>query len=889
MFTAWALTSTALISGLAYCLKRLKEHPVEQSDLDRLYIPILGVRQSGKTLLLATLGSQLTGAATSELTTRLLSHREEEEERGVSLEAFNPNDPDQPILAPGRRTTLAMITLERQSFESNKVNRPTALPESAFFALQFAIAGPLAGRKICTLEDIPGEHMMDEHNHKGNITPKLQRADGLVLIIDGPKALNAEGQSLPEHTLYKQVLEEYFKREHHGPIWVVITKADLLPSDRRDVAWWKAHTLEHITPLLKLRDKDQRAIFGLSLVSAEQRCEVPWEEVRRKGQFFFASLKKVLTDRLEVSAVQVIERARWKKRSLLLALCTLFSIWVSVGSYHLEALPTVQGELTWDLQSLKSSSKPRLELFLDSNFPLSPLSIYRNRLSDELEALREAYWRLVRKHAEQWGHALKAMENPTSERSATLKLTSANLSLALQDARNFNDARADVRQWSHLERELVNYIDDALNTVNQLTNEYDQSDLQKLRKDWQQRCQREAQRLVHPLTFVCAVRDHIQSKESGTRQAALRRAEKTTINDALPVQLSARLSPLLNWSRTYGKPTEDDLKAYFQQSLSNAWIQSWNHLKETLTQEPYIYDPMARLDFLERFEEEAQKLSETYNEALEPPKDIYQSWREHLNKEVVQLRARSEFLSSQDQAEANKLIEWATPHLDPKRRARVNMINKRAYWKTTLREALSSSTADSFIAFLKTIENDLITLSAEEGRTDIEEELQLWDNRRMELIVWSEPERVKLSATKVECNFEKLAAEGLDHGAGSNWDTDIFNPYITLDISAVSTEANENSSQLAIEGDVSPDEERYVKWRPWQPITIQLLERDGDVDRVNEPLDDHPISYPMAWLAPLQGIPFVVNLTPQGSCKVTLQFHHSPPTWLYDLKLLDPL
>ena len=97
MFIPLSTLSLASAISAAYASLQIRSSREQSASLeatDRLYLPILGVTQSGKTLLLASLGEQLTQSSSEQLTTRLLTREEEQRERGKVLKHFDPQDLD---------------------------------------------------------------------------------------------------------------------------------------------------------------------------------------------------------------------------------------------------------------------------------------------------------------------------------------------------------------------------------------------------------------------------------------------------------------------------------------------------------------------------------------------------------------------------------------------------------------------------------------------------------------------------------------------------------------------------------------------------------------------------------------------------------------------------
>ncbi len=890
MFIPLSTLSLASAISAAYASLQIRSSREQSASLeatDRLYLPILGVTQSGKTLLLASLGEQLTQSSSEQLTTRLLTREEEQRERGKVLKHFDPQDLDASPVPPGERTTAGMIHFERLSFERDEVNEATMVAEDALFALQFATHGPIAGRKLCILEDIPGEHLSEERSHKGNIYPKLLKADGLILVIDGPKALNADREPLPEHLLYQQLLERYLAQDHHGPVWVVITKADLLPEDRQDQQWWYEHTLTHLTPLLQL--KDSQAVFELSLVSAKRSCEQPWATLKSSGESFFVSLKSVIQKRLERHGLLSKEIKRARNLCVALMALTLILGWSAAGAWRLGSLPPVSGERAWDGPSLNAAITPRLNALRDAKSILNPLRLFKRSLIHELATLRTETTQLVNVKADRWG------KNLSKEREAR-DLSLEQLSRALKDFQTLNNARAKDRPWSAEERELEELVSMAMNDHGRLSSLESLPDLSTLKRSWTGRCKlalhRQPEREIPP--FECALSMSIDRQLVGTRRARLSAATRPTISPADTSQLKARLSPLLQWEReNAGLDRSDPLWSRLKTLKRSAWEASWLNLITTIQSMREEEDAIGRLRSLQRFEVERNDLLSVFTSDLEAPTKIIASWRDLLNSECIQAK-EDEDLTPSLRREADLIIEWAAPFLDPSRRARVRMKSAEERWLKELKETLPQESPEGFDHALKLMERNLAELKGEEGREVIMSAISEWTQRLKSLQVWRAAQAVKVSASEVECDFDKLEEEGLDHGSGSHFDLDLFVPYLALKLTPIGSipaplesEAN-GSKELILVKETDIDDELSLQWHPWSRLTLALYEQDGEIDVLpeTEESDDHLISDHTVWSVGSEPPSTTAALTPKNSCFVTITLHHRLPEWVGTMGLL---
>jgi len=885
VLNALMFVAFASLFGLGYFLKRLMESaPLPARDLNRLNLPILGVKESGKTLLLATLGEQLTSTSTERLTTRLLTRREEEEERGRTLKPFDPADLAQPPLAPGERSTEAMIFFERRRFEREGVSETTLSSEDALFSVQFATSGPLKGPKVCKLEDVPGEEFMEERHHNANLAPRLARADGLVLVVDGPKALAAGDAPPPEHVLYKQTLEEYLDRKEHGPVWVVVTKADLLPEDRRDEVFWREHTLRHVAPLLKLEGSS--VTFELSLVSARRDCVAPWRALERAGEEFFVSLKGVL-ERREAARVQ---RERTRQRAwvgiLGCALACGAAAWGWWGAYQVESLPRVGGEVAWDVGSLAGATAPRLALLAEARGALSPIGLFEETLRQDLSALRRAHWALVRDEGDKWGGRGEARA----------------VSEALRAARAFSDARAQEEAWSEEERALGERVTAAIKEAGELERLEAERALLAREAAWGERCDQalKARGERERGLLECAMKQQISARLATSRRAHLEAAGRAAMAPTDVVGLRSKLAPLLAWEWDNADLARgDELVVDLERLKAAAWEGAWGRVEERLAALKEPSEAPARLRLLQRLELDRAELKKSARGELEMTKQVNAAWRERLSRECVEVKDGQLNLLPSQRAEADEVVEWAAEFLDPSRRARVRFRSKEARWRAELREGLAAAEPQAFDEALKVLQHDLDELFSEEGRAAIEKDIEVWRNHLRDLRVWRAPSEAPLTASGVTCDFERLAAEGLDHGAGSRWDTDKFSPYLALSISARGAQGGEGAGDaeaptaarrlLLLDAIEDAEDAPRVRWAPWSTVSLKLYELDGDVDGEPgvEESDDHLISDAGLWRAGGEPPRATVKLTPEGSCTVTLKVDKELSEWVYSELLAE--
>jgi hypothetical protein len=218
------------------------------------------------------------------------------------------------------------------------------------------------------------------------------------------------------------------------------------------------------------------------------------------------------------------------------------------------------------------------------------------------------------------------------------------------------------------------------------------------------------------------------------------------------------------------------------------------------------------------------------------------------------------------------------------------LITEAMEWQLALKEGLQDATPQRFDQALERVERALEQHTRAPQDEATQAELTLWGERLKELRAWRHPESVSLTLSEVTCDFERLNAEGLKHGAGTAWwDLDVFSPYLMIKLKALSgEEPHSEEGELLVEGERA-DDGLSVIWTPWTPISFKLYERDGDFDALEgvKEYDDHLIGE-QTWRPQGAEREKVLHLTPQGSCKVAVVLHHPLPQWATQLLNLTP-
>jgi len=888
------LGALAALSFFVYRWRALSarlSQALRQTELDQpdLNIPILGLSGSGKTLLLASLGEQLCASPHERLTLRLLSDQEESKLRGRSLTPFDERSASlNEVIPPGKRSTKAMIFYERAQFEQRGVNNVTVDPEDAYFKLSFETRGPLASL-ICKLRDVPGEYLKEERGHQGNIHPELDAADGLILVIDSTTLLGDNQAQLAPYERYQQAIERFFERHNEGPVWVVLTKADLLPEEQRDPAWWRQTLMEKNLRSLTLAAHEGRT-FHVALTSASLECELGWRAIHDQGGAFLGDLREVMRARVERTESLGAHRRSSGLYALGSALILALSGWLTMGLWQRSALPQVSGEPTWDWGSLQTVEGPYLRARADLERPMSPISRYRAEVRRGLKALRRAYQVTLQTSGERWAQALN------QEDAAARAQSEKKLREGLEATGRFYQALTQWEQRSPSELLTIERLQEALE-VEQRWRALDDApptlelSLALLKEhsaeDWRGRCAEDQSDLVS-----CELTKSFERASTTLYEHSLGQAQQRS-HSAAPAQtsteLSGRLEPLLKWRAVLPSPLQDRLQSRYESSLGEAWERTWRELNKRFESKADLKAndrAVERLRLLRSLEEERKALETHYQRALTMPATLLKAWRERLSRESVSLSEQLSSLPASTQQAGSEQIKWAGAYLDPNRRARVTLRDYERRWREGLKAALSAKTAQAFDAQLTLMTQDHDELSSLEGRIAIEDELKRWRHHLGGLKLWRAAHEVKLEVSELSCDMSKFEPMGIKIGGGSIWDWDDFELYFTL--SSLSADSEQLVFAWADKTHLNPyhtEPKRTMSWSPWLKLTARVFEWDHNLDfetsGEDQESDDELIGSPRQLGSSARLPSGVLSLNEQGVCSVRLKVTDDLfPQWL---------
>ena len=846
-FLIYSITLLVLLwtAHRIYVLIQIRQKCAKNQDaqISNLFLPVLGVPKSGKTLLLASLGEHLSKYSTDQIYSRLLSHDEEKDLRGQFLKPFDADkaDIEQPI-EPGMRTTEAMIFYERELFKAKGHNAVTSEPENAYLSVEFSSTQHM----ICQFRDVPGEVFADESLHLANIDPLLTQAHGLILVVDGEQAYQRSTQVLSLYQRYQQIIKRYTDLNKRGPIWFVMTKMDLLPDEQRNLDIWKQYILDHVAPSLKLTENE--VPFEIDLVSAQENCQTEWKALQQGGERFLLSLRTILNQRAtQIQSDQThFKKISWHVVAGILACCLM--TWFASGTYSKNHLPLIQGDIEWTWHSVQSDTKKYHHVFRQSRHFWHPLQRFRKELQKDLLVLRGIHHTLLAKDLNQWANRLgkDRFEVLQVEWKALMKKTKLVQKLYSQQSWQVRSAG---------EKYLLEYIN-SIHTNLDIWDHYlsltpqniSLDQVQKYRhyvqnQKWSHACQ--AMRLSmqtkssQKIPSACLVQGFLQNHAQQLLKDALdkyaKQAKQCHTHESM--NLVSCLSPLLLWKqKTNPLPVTPQLEQQWQAHIKLQWQQFWQKVSQLhkSKQTQFYNSPSHMFDELKQIqaiEIQRNTLSQKFSIPLHMPKDIEKQWLEILSQNTIKMMKVERKLTKRKRTHLQEILAWSQEFLDPHRRARVLLYQKETGWKQQLKKTLNAEKSEAFDHWIQQWQYELEELSSLEGRVSIQEGLSKWQERFNELKAWRTPRTSKFTFKDFSCSKSDLEMDKLDTGDGGYLDK--FTPYMVLrgiGKAPYYIKVIEDFSSLV--GDLVSDSvyELELEWQPWQTVTLELYEQDGDID-----------------------------------------------------------
>ena len=873
----------------------------------RFNIPVLGAPQSGKTQLIACLGEALSSINLAErrmtplpigqdeaterpplsFTTRLLTTQEEQRERKCKLDPIDLerlrqgqlNEDEAP--RPGLRTTETLIRMERRAFLATGANPATIGPEDAFFQVLFSSENMKNYPMICAFRDVPGRYFSGEEEHEANITPLLEGAQGMILVVDGLKVSLSNDQLPSEYLLYQKVLEQLLENQHiRLPVWVVITKADRLSLADRDEERWRSYILRHIAPQLRLAH--QEAPFEISLVSADPKCEENWGAILSDGSLFIGHLQSVLEAYHERRRQWSVRTDMLKRQwSLCLLVASLIS-WPVWDRYQVDQLPSLQGEISWDWDSLESAAKPHLD-YLKGARSLFKTPLFKEPAVRGLHLLRRSYLQHAQGVQLDWGRQLE-LEGVNPEMSP--KRHERTSREGLKALKTFHGAFTSLFHRTLEEKSMIESLETMIDHIDQvrsvqrsqsITFESAKERIDRLRiltSSWKHRCHVDKQQTsTQKQTSVasCLVQTALSRVKLEVIERALKIAiessQSATNNREPPVY--PLLKRLIEWRDISQELTaQDPLKVKHQQAVKRAWMKSWAHSESLFRQEWSAgKESLKRLKYLKTFDHHRRLLAGVSREgAVIYPEEIAKSWSDTLGRECVKFHeGLGVQLDIADKREAKEICEWAEPYLAPPPFARVQYKATELKWREELKESLTLLTPDRFDRTLTSIGLDLDNLDSLSGAGAIKEETKKWRDRLLALKRWRARSKTSITLDILRCDSDEMVRSG-DQGI---WDD--FKIYLVVKV-------NDETSTHDDE-----DETWTVMWSPWSLIKLSLYEKDYKRDDPPGSDDDMEL-FSQEFTSPLGVLGLPTPLL--KGCEIKLSMDRTPPKWLLDEGIL---
>lgn len=211
----WGISSGVLLFFALFSLRRYKKYKSELIDAE---ISVLGCSGAGKTTGIVQLIDKLNNKRCQRIWGSFVDDKKELQLR--KIDNFIANEPTQ-------RHTHHMV----DKFVKEGAT-PTLEPEDCFLNIHYkhiAEADVQNQKHLVRLHDIPGGDFerFQENNQTGiELTQKMSNSCGVLLYIDG-KNLPKDNQ-VHVYNTYAKAIEKCSQNKEKFPIWIGITKVDLL-------------------------------------------------------------------------------------------------------------------------------------------------------------------------------------------------------------------------------------------------------------------------------------------------------------------------------------------------------------------------------------------------------------------------------------------------------------------------------------------------------------------------------------------------------------------------------------------------------------------------------------------------------------------------------------
>ena len=857
IFAALFFVGAALIS-----LRIVKHSRVSRASMDqrritiisakqtthyqRLYIPILGLPESGKTLTLATLCDQLCSLKTPLISARLLTPHEEEQVRRRQLRGVTPRD----VSMRGRRSTRAMIDAERAALQKHSAYDSSRIEESGYVRITYrsSVKGPQSETAAITVwEDLPGDFIQREHLFESNIDPRLASASGMILVMNGAQIYrHHEDALLSEYTLpYQQLLERYRQLHHgRGPIWVIVTKSDLLPAPAQNLHFWRQLiTQKIITPLhLTKRGLNERSLSPLpsddppsaaplivTLTDLIHLNSHPTQtssiEFLKQAHGFLNDLHGVLIQR---GAAQQIDQthARVHARLYVIALLSFtIASWLILSAIHFNQRPAIYGERAWSTSSLETTRDVYLDLYRESASTLSPLYVYRAQLAEDLRFIYHAHKELLSSTIDQYLLRQLARLKTQADHYHAMHAIDPHFTcldaLAQAQLNQIHTLAQSITQFQHHLhplplQETISTIDASLQMLLEDVDILRRGDhlltqdtsalrdpikrsLSREFEHWSRRCRRGITRGCQVIEVMH--RSHVHYLYEYSEAASSWRPLSSSRDAATSPSRSSLSSlwALSQWSKR-GQTLQlpHVYRTHLAQLSEHLWRQAWSRLEDQLHSDyPTPRDHIEHLVTLRGYTDEIFALERSLSvhathlpaQTFREPQILKRRRMELLRIESLALARRVSSVPSALQTRAQNTLDWSATQLDARRALRIRFLVKRNHWRHMTARALKIARQGESLQPLREVaarlHRDLKSLRSSSAAHELKRELTRWMDRVNTLDTWLAPHQIQFTAQRITCTHEALVQAQEHHSWKSlKRYTDLKHLYIMLSSSS---------------------------------------------------------------------------------------------------------
>ena len=850
-------------------------------DRERLYhtppkpliaqIPVIGLEDSGKTVFIANLLHHLIDERPNQ--------KYPQPQTRITVE-YLPDALEiglMPSTVPSSHTPLKDRVQETLSLHARREMSPTQDHQHGFVSALFATSSTQEApdstphnQAICHLIDLPGRFFREDDYSPSNIHPWINQADGLIFVIDGPRALlccaemiidkspefwpeslspllekardilpPSERSGQRSQQLYHDAISSLLTRgDTQGlPVWILITKGDLFKEDDRGQTSSQSNLrgLEDLKNLVKSRFFDGLLLpqshikFRVDEVSSSRDHIAFWTQASKGALEFFRVLRGRVQKR-EAKAHTLHARLKSLRytTSISKALIVLLSL-PTLLSFNVINLSPLNEGVIWDQNSLQQVYRETLNFA--QNTPLSPLSrlLFKDLIAHRYTYIFSAGQQVLHDELQR---QLETLDSKTSSPLETRP------SAALQHRSSLIPSMRSLRAQVNFTQMMVRSTDTPLiaqelkidlNEAEQLLAGLDRwrvgrtplaGDFDALMKRalifnsadvWRRRCvesghRSNTDRSSTELTPAC-----VFSVYGHRQQERFLRQMK-----AISTQESHTSSPTDQWV-TQRVLKMLQLKLSLKQMLSHPDLEDELHLAVFSAWQESWRGAMSaslkastldrKLEVLKSFNDQKLKLARTLNVPLADLL-IPVDVKRAWDEALAQLILLAPKSEVSSRAGLLERLSWVKPYLEPKRLLILEFQELESRWIDQLKALLNAPEDRSveLAALSQEIETSLTRFNEIDDRS-IEE----WRRQVPDLKKALSPQRYLLKITHLRCDRMRARQTGLE------WDDhfgiDRFRPAL----------------QIKSQGEVTEISERhpfYLMWRVWAPIELYVIDQD---------------------------------------------------------------